>query len=143
MWLSEEVLQLHLFIARQLNPYIKYYPPFNSKLFFPVVLSSTCKSASAVLSSFWLFIAQFMLQTLLKVIDNHRCLSQSEETKCMWTHNKDGSTFTLSWVRKTSVIVETYQLSFLVFMCAFHPEISSFLRCSLYSIFSLPREHNF
>ena len=35
-------------------------------------------------------------------------------------------TFTLFWLRKISVIVETFQLSFRVFICAFHLEISSF-----------------
>ena len=35
-------------------------------------------------------------------------------------------TFTLFWLRKTSVIVETYQLSFCVFIWNFHPEISVF-----------------
>ena len=33
-------------------------------------------------------------------------------------------TFTLFWSRKTSVIIETFQLSFRVFMCAFHPKFS-------------------
>jgi hypothetical protein len=37
-------------------------------------------------------------------------------------------TFTLFWMRKTFVIVETFYLSFCVFVCAFHPEISSFFR---------------
>ena len=37
-------------------------------------------------------------------------------------------TFTLFWLRKTSVIVETFQLSFRVFVCAVHPEIYSFFR---------------
>ena len=34
-------------------------------------------------------------------------------------------TFSLFWSRKISVIVKTYQLSFYMFMCAFHLEISS------------------
>ena len=34
-------------------------------------------------------------------------------------------TFTLFWSRKTSVIIKTFQLSFHVFMCVFHLEISS------------------
>ena len=28
----------------------------------------------------------------LKPFHIHRCLSQSEESKCMWTHGKDGTT---------------------------------------------------
>ena len=36
-------------------------------------------------------------------------------------------TLTLFWSRKTSVKIETTQLSFHVFMCAIRPEISSFL----------------
>ena len=35
-------------------------------------------------------------------------------------------TFTVFWLKKISVIVETYQLSFCVFVCAFHPNSSSF-----------------
>ena len=35
-------------------------------------------------------------------------------------------TFTLFWSRKTSVIVEIFQLSICVFVCAFRPVISSF-----------------
>ena len=35
-------------------------------------------------------------------------------------------TFTYFWLRKTSVIVKTYQLSSCVFLCAFHSEISFF-----------------
>ena len=38
--------------------------------------------------------------------DNHKCFSQSEESKCMWTHSKDGVTWKyqlrsntfLSWI---------------------------------------------
>ena len=67
----------------------------------------------------------------------HTGLSQSEESKCMWTHCKDvvtwchltvySHTFTFFWLRKISVSVETSQLSFCVFICAFHLEISSLL----------------
>ena len=79
------------------------------------------------------------METYLIYFDNHRCLSLSEKSKCMWTHGKDGTTwarcaiftmclqiFTLFWLRKTSVVVEIYQISFRVFVCAFHPEISLF-----------------
>ena len=45
-------------------------------------------------------------------------------------------TFTLIRLRKTYVIVETYRLSFPVFMCAFHPEISSFFLERVSSFFS-------
>ena len=38
-------------------------------------------------------------------------------TKQKWRH----VSFTLFWVRKTSVIVKTYQLSLHVFICAFRP----------------------
>ena len=38
------------------------------------------------------------------------------------------NTFTLFWLRKTSVVVKLFQWIFCVFMCAFHPEISSFLQ---------------
>ena len=41
-------------------------------------------------------------------------------------HKMCSHTFALLWSRKTSVIVKTFQLSFCVFMCAFHLEISSF-----------------
>ena len=40
-------------------------------------------------------------------------------------------TFTLFWLTKISVIVETFQLNFHEFVCAFHPEISSFFRYEL------------
>ena len=68
-------------------------------------------------------------QTYSIYFDNHRCLSQSEESKYMLTHNKEGATweflkklthdaifivclhtFTLFWLRKTSVIIEIYQI---------------------------------
>ena len=37
-------------------------------------------------------------------------------------------TFTLFWLRKTSVLIETFQLGFLVFMCTFHQAIFSFFQ---------------
>ena len=59
----------------------------------------------------------------LKCFDNHRCLSQSEESKCIWTcgsiFTMCSRTFTLLWLRKTSVIVEMFQLSFCVFCVPF------------------------
>ena len=45
-------------------------------------------------------------------------------------------TFTFFWSRKTSVIVKTFQLGFRVFVCAFHPEISSFFSVRVSSFFS-------
>ena len=44
-------------------------------------------------------------------------------------------TFTLFCSRKTLVIVERYQLSFCIFMCAFHPEISIFFGKSFLFLF--------
>ena len=32
------------------------------------------------------------METCSNYFDSHRCLSQSEESKCMWTHGKDGVT---------------------------------------------------
>ena len=31
-------------------------------------------------------------QTHGRLIDNHKCLSWSEESKCIWTHGKDSAT---------------------------------------------------
>ena len=39
----------------------------------------------------------------------------------VWSH-----TFTLLWSKKRSVIFETFQLGFHVFMCAFHQDSSFF-----------------
>ena len=75
-------------------------------------------------------------QTKSKYFAGHRRLSQSEESECMWTHNKDdvtrdaifvmcSHTFTLFWLRKTSVTVKISWFSFRVFACTFLPEISS------------------
>ena len=84
-------------------------------------------------------------RSFIEAFDDHRCLSHSEERKCMWTHGKNDAmwefwrtatregarqphtlsggsspklscciiftmcshTFTLFWMRKTSVIVKT------------------------------------
>ena len=32
------------------------------------------------------------METYSKYFDGHRCLSQSEESECKWTHGKDGIT---------------------------------------------------
>ena len=40
------------------------------------------------------------------------------------------------WLRRTSVIAETHQLSFHVFMFAFHRKISSFFSVKVFSFFS-------
>ena len=45
-------------------------------------------------------------------------------------------TFILFWLRKTSVIVKTYQLNFHVFIWAFHLEISSFFYPYFYTRFA-------
>ena len=29
--------------------------------------------------------------SLIEIFDNYRCLSRAEESKCMWTHGKDGA----------------------------------------------------
>jgi len=73
--------------------------------------------------------------------DINRGLSQSEENKCFWTQSKpkdttprgsiftvDSYTFILLWFRNSSVSVDRYQLSFLVFIFAFRLESSSFFR---------------
>ena len=39
---------------------------------------------------------------------------------------RDSHTFILFWLRNISVIVKTYELSFSVFICALHQEISKF-----------------
>ena len=55
------------------------------------------------------------------------------------------NTFTLFWSRKMSVVVETFHLSFLVFVCAFHLDTSTFF-CQKFSLFSFSmfwvRHHN-
>ena len=87
------------------------------------------------------------MEIWLKYFDNHRCLPQSEYSKCMWTCSKHKShmqrygnlielwgavftacsgTFTLFWLRMTSVIVEIFLSSFPVFVGEFRLEISSF-----------------
>ena len=39
----------------------------------------------------------------LKRFGNHRCLSQSEESKCMWTHGKDGALWVLDVIDNTVI----------------------------------------
>ena len=63
-------------------------------------------------------------ETYSKYFNGHRCLSQSEESECMWTLGKYGvtfamcsHTFTLFWLRKTSVTIKIFWLSFCVFTC--------------------------
>ena len=50
-------------------------------------------------------------ETWMIYFSDHRYLSWSEESKCMWTRNNDG---------------QTYPSSFCVFVSVFHSEISSF-----------------
>ena len=68
-----------------------------------------------------------------KRFDNHRCLSRSEESKCMWTHYKDGIMFLqnshvapslpcvhihlLSSDQERHLFVKTFQLSFRMSLC--------------------------
>ena len=61
------------------------------------------------------------------LIEDHRCLSESEGSKCMWPH-----IFTLFWLIKTSVI-KMFRLSFHVFVCAF---LHSFSNSFLFFVFS-------
>ena len=83
-----------------------------------------------------------------KLNGNHLCL---DDTSPFLTHTHSGSTypklsygtvftmcshtFTLFWLRKTSVIVKIFQLSFRVLMCAFHPKISSFFSVRVFYSF--------
>ena len=64
-----------------------------------------------------------------RYFNNHRCLSWSEESKCVWTCGANftvcSHTFTLFWSRKTSVFVK---MSHLVSKCLCVP----FLRRSLH-----------
>ena len=59
--------------------------------------------------------------------DNHMCLYKSERSKVIFT--EFSHTLALFWLTKTYVIIETYQLSFRVFMYTFHPEISKNVHC--------------
>ena len=64
------------------------------------------------------------METYFIYFDDHRYLSQSEESKCMWTHSEEDITpsllcvhihlLTLFWLRKTSVIVEIWDAIFTV-----------------------------
>ena len=64
-------------------------------------------------------------ETELRYFDWHGRLSQSKESKCLWTHDKDGitreftkdATFTLFRLRKTAVPVEISRFSFHVCAC--------------------------
>ena len=69
------------------------------------------------------------METVSRYFDWHGHLSQLEESKCLWTHDKNGVTreFTKGATRKTSVIFKMSQLS-CVFVCAFRLEICSFFR---------------
>ena len=76
--------------------------------------------------------------------DNYRCLSLSEErVNVCFAYSKllHGTItlhlhiFTPFWLNKTSVIVKMFPLSFHMFICAFHLEISSFFHKSFLSLF--------
>ena len=96
--------------------------------------------------------------------DIHGGLSQSGENTCMGTHGKDGTTSPSVWrhlycvftyiysplIKKTSVSVETYQLSFCAFFfVSLHGRFPNFSRNSFpflfsfscYSYFSIFRFH--
>ena len=49
------------------------------------------------------------MEASLKCFDNHRCLSQSEEGKYMWTHSKDSA----QWLKAL-----VFQLFFLGYWCS-------------------------
>ena len=59
-------------------------------------------------------------ETWSKYFDRHSHLSQLEENKCLWTHNKDVifvvclQTFALFWLRKVAMPVKIFHLSFCV-----------------------------
>ena len=89
------------------------------------------------------------MKTYSKYFDGHRYFSQSEESEYMWTHDKDrvcgavvftmcSHTSTLFWLRKTSVIVKTFQLSFHTFVCLSSRDLLTFLvRVSTFFSYSL------
>ena len=84
---------------------------------------------------------------LQKRFGDHRCLSRLEESKCMWTHGKDGApclrVHLLSWTRKTSVVVEMFQWSFHVFMSAFiRRYLHSFSKSFLFILLFLCENNN-
>ena len=69
-------------------------------------------------------------ETWSKYVDGHCRLSQSEESECLWTHDKDGIVmfshrFTLFLLRRTAVSVKIFCLSFGAFLCACPTVISS------------------
>ena len=79
------------------------------------------------------------MEAELECFDDHSCISWSEESKCMWTHSKVGATwargafttFTFFRSRKTSVIVETFQISFCVCSHWFSIPFFSLKRCQI------------
>ena len=94
------------------NKIVLRYFPFSSGLFR--VFSFFCVLLFFVLSCPWIYPTSNFLNTTVLSLG---------AIFTVWSH-----TFFLFWLRKTSVIVETFQLNFRVFMCAFHPENSSFFR---------------
>ena len=65
---------------------------------------------------------------------NGKFLSKNEEVSGRKTYTN--STFTLFWCKKTSVIIEKFQLSFHLSVCAFHLEILFFFLVKFSSFFS-------
>ena len=69
-------------------------------------------------------------ETYLICFNDHRCLSQSEESKCMWTHGKDGATcvhIIYSLLIEKDICDRRNILNKFPRVCAFPPEMSSFL----------------
>ena len=70
------------------------------------------------------------ISTITDVILDQKRVNVCEHTVKMAPHGTIftvcSHTFTLFWLRKTSVIIEIYKINLHVFVCAFPPEISSF-----------------
>ena len=77
-------------------------------------------------------------EALLKHFHDRRCLSRWEESECIWQvkiapHLYCVFTYIYSLlIEKNTVIVK---LSFHVFICTFHPEISSFFSVRVFSFY--------
>ena len=75
-------------------------------------------------------LSQMSFSIRREYIYSHRCHSRSEESILTLTDVilDQKRVHLLFWLRKTSVIVEMFQLRFHMFVCAFCPEISSFFQ---------------
>ena len=81
-------------------------------------------------------------ETYLRYFDDHRCLSRSEKSKCIYiyiyifVHLYCGShTFIFFWLRKTSVSIKMYQLSFCVCISVFHLKTLHFFSKGFHFLF--------